>query len=427
MKNVLSIDGGGIRGIIPGLILEHIENETGFYSAQLFDLFAGTSTGGILALCLTKRLTLDSWQPMYSASEAVEIYRKCGLRIFPKDHYHYGNIKLINILQRAKFPSSGIDSVLQEYLGEDTRLSSALKPCVAYSVMSTDSSVVEFSSLRAGRSEQEEDYLTWEVARATSAAPTYFHPMKLSGGRYKDRGLLDGGLVVNNPAQCAYMIAQENAETKDAVFVLSLGTGAAPFKTRTTYDEVDKRRLIDWASKTVPMIMDATSKRVHESMMRTLASKPCHDGVCQSTQYIRLQCKLEPDCVDMDDASDKNIARLTLITEELINDNQDTIRLICERLKQDAAKQLMSKLEKVSAGEMALMGQIHARSSVREGEFAGNFNDPVFKPLHDLEIFETVANRNSTLRWNPYLWRHLRTAGAKESLLSWRRAAAVPS
>ncbi|MES6530806.1 hypothetical protein U6J50_12290, partial [Cutibacterium acnes] len=106
---------------------------------------------------------------------------------------------------------------------------------------------------------------------------------------------------------------------------------------------------------------------------------------------------------------------------------QDTIRLICERLKQDAAKQLMSKLEKVSAGEMALMGQIHARSSVREGEFAGNFNDPVFKPLHDLEIFETVANRNSTLRWNPYLWRHLRTAGAKESLLSWRRAAAVPS
>lgn len=78
---ILSIDGGGIRGIIPALILAEIEQRTGKPICQMFDLIAGTSTGGILALGLTR--PDDTGQPAYRAEDLVRLYKTEGPVIFP--------------------------------------------------------------------------------------------------------------------------------------------------------------------------------------------------------------------------------------------------------------------------------------------------------------------------------------------------------
>ncbi|MBK8983022.1 MAG: patatin-like phospholipase family protein [Ignavibacteria bacterium] len=82
MKKILTIDGGGIRGVLPARILHEIEKRTKKPIAELFDLIAGTSTGGILALCLTKPDSKGN--PRYKALDILKLYEEEGKKIFKK-------------------------------------------------------------------------------------------------------------------------------------------------------------------------------------------------------------------------------------------------------------------------------------------------------------------------------------------------------
>ena len=107
---ILSIDGGGIRGLIPALVLAEFERQTGRPIADCFDLIAGTSTGGILALGLT--LPGAGGPPKYQALDLADLYFKEGPRIFDES---LGR-RLTNPmgLRIAKYPPSGIEGVLQD-------------------------------------------------------------------------------------------------------------------------------------------------------------------------------------------------------------------------------------------------------------------------------------------------------------------------
>lgn len=86
-RKILSIDGGGIRGIIPATILNYIEEKTGKRIGAMFDIIAGTSTGGILALGLAMRNSDSSsnHEAEYTAAELVHFYRKHGKKIFTEN------------------------------------------------------------------------------------------------------------------------------------------------------------------------------------------------------------------------------------------------------------------------------------------------------------------------------------------------------
>ncbi len=86
MIRVLSIDGGGIRGIIPSVVLAAIEQRTGQPIANTFDLIAGTSTGGIIALALAK--PGQGSKPQYSADQLIQLYEQEGQRIFSRSLWH---------------------------------------------------------------------------------------------------------------------------------------------------------------------------------------------------------------------------------------------------------------------------------------------------------------------------------------------------
>jgi patatin-like phospholipase/acyl hydrolase len=170
---ILAIDGGGIRGIIPATLLAHIECTTKRPIAQLFDLVAGTSTGGILALGLTIPRTVG--EPLYSAQRFVEMYEDEGPKIFARSLWR--RIVTCNNLTEEKYCAAGIEAVLQQYFG-DSRLADATTDVLVTSYEIAHSFPFFFKSSNA-RLRPDYDFPARQVARATSAAPTYFEPMKL--------------------------------------------------------------------------------------------------------------------------------------------------------------------------------------------------------------------------------------------------------
>src|SRR5262245_10113169 len=108
---VLSIDGGGIRGIIPATVLAEIETRTQARIAELFDLVAGTSTGGILALGVAKPSKDDPKQPQFAASELAALYEKEGKRIFQRSPWR--RVASIESLLDEKYDAKGVEGVLK--------------------------------------------------------------------------------------------------------------------------------------------------------------------------------------------------------------------------------------------------------------------------------------------------------------------------
>src|SRR3954454_7859950 len=119
--NVLSVDGGGIRGVIPAMLLADLEERTGKPTGELFDLIAGTSTGGIIALALT--VPGDDGGPRGAANDLVDLYLTEGPRIF---HHSIGQMFESGLgLLDEKYDAAPLEQALEDYLGE-TRVSEAV-------------------------------------------------------------------------------------------------------------------------------------------------------------------------------------------------------------------------------------------------------------------------------------------------------------
>ena len=201
---ILSIDGGGIRGIIPAMILAEIERRTGCRTADLFDLIAGTSTGGVLALGLTVPHEKGK-RSKYKASQMVAFYEEDGKEVF---HSFWHNVVSLHGLIDEKYPSERLERVLQKYLGKDTKLSEAVTEVLITSY-ETETCRPYFFTRRKARARQSGrlDPRMWEVARCTSAAPTYFAPFQIKRSRRSHLPpltFIDAGVFANNPTLCAY-------------------------------------------------------------------------------------------------------------------------------------------------------------------------------------------------------------------------------
>src|SRR4029078_3479942 len=162
---VLSIDGGGIRGIIPATVLESIEERTGKRISDLFDLITGTSTGGLLALGLVAPGA--SGTPMYTASDLVEFYVQKGHAIFARSLPH--RIVALADLAEEKYQAAGIEETLHSYF-DDLMLSQATTHVLVTSYEIEQRMPFFFRSSRAADAAKHPgyDFLMRDVARATS-------------------------------------------------------------------------------------------------------------------------------------------------------------------------------------------------------------------------------------------------------------------
>src|ERR671911_1175061 len=292
MQKVLSIDGGGIRGIIPAMVLAEIERRTSKTTSELFNLVAGTSTGGILALGLTK--PGEGGKPEYSAKRLIELYETEGSKIFSIPVWH--RIHSAGGLAEEKYPAKGIEEVAKEYFG-DVHLAQALTE-VLVTAYEIEKRGPWFFKRRHARDDNREgdNFLMREVARATSAAPTYFEPLQLTWGPHGERAFIDGGVHSNNPAMCAYVEARKIHPGENDFLVLSLGTGEPTRE--MPYEEVKGWGLALWAQPILNVVFDGVADTVDYQLKELLSTE---EG--DARRYYRFQPVLDPSMHDMDDAS----------------------------------------------------------------------------------------------------------------------------
>jgi hypothetical protein len=162
------------------------------------------------------------------------------------------------------------------------------------------------------------------VARATSAAPTYFEPEEVPSMK-PPGGLIDGGVYANNPAMCAYVEAKKLHPEADEVLVLSLGTGQ---HTRPIhYEEATDWGLAKWAKPILDVVFDGVSDTV-DHQMKVL----CRDSDDGDPRYYRFQTELDIGSDDMDNTTATNIAALIQKANELIEEQSDSLDRLCRDL-----------------------------------------------------------------------------------------------
>lgn len=334
MKRVLSIDGGGIRGIIPAMFLtaleEKIQQATKNPEAHIsdyFDFFAGTSTGGILVSLLLCPDDNDPKKPKYTAKEALNIYLEHGVSIFSASAMRrfFSRFGLVSEL----YNESAINQVLNDYLGE-RKLSELRKPCIitAYNIELRKNHL--FRQQKAISHGEQRDFLLRDVCRATAAAPTYFSVAEifsLSGTRYP---LVDGGVFAHNPALSALLevIKTFNTYKIHDIWILSLGTGIS--KISYNYEDFKKK----WAISIGPALVDIMGSSSAESIDYYL--KQLFRSVGKSNNYIRIEpgnlASINP---SMDAASPHNIQKIVALTDRLISDNENQLNQIVDDLIHD--------------------------------------------------------------------------------------------
>jgi predicted acylesterase/phospholipase RssA len=283
----LAIDGGGIRGLIPALVLAEIESRTGRPIATLVDLIAGTSTGGIIACGLARP------DPM-SAEEIAAIYEVDGPTIFNRSTFKI--VTSADGYLDERYDSDGLVDALERHLGA-TRLNEATTRVLipVYDLQARQAFLLRSDT---------DDVRMVDAAHATSAAPTYFEPVRLGA-----RTLVDGGVFAINPAVFAYA---EGAPE----LLLSLGTGS---HTRPLpYEEVKDWGRLEWAEPIIDVVFDASADAV-DAQLSALAGE----------RYLRLQTRLIEASDDLDDASPENLAALRREAERLIAERDADIDRAC--------------------------------------------------------------------------------------------------
>jgi patatin-like phospholipase/acyl hydrolase len=336
---ILSIDGGGIRGLIPALVLLEIEQRLMKAGkarpfASIFDLIAGTSTGALIALGLALPAAMTpgfdgrggdrAREPALSMNDIVDFYARRGQEIFPPN---LGR-KLRTTVQafRHKYDGMGFETVLADTFGDAT-LKDGLTNLL---ITSFDSESLEPRCMknRPDRPEwaDDENFYMRDAARASSAAPTFFSPGLISpvpdnGKKYC---LIDGSIFATNPALLAYIEATKIFPEAREFMILSLGTGDDPFG--FPYEEIAKWGFIEWINpmKRLPLW----------SMMSAgqIASVNHMLGRIAGVRYFRISGTLECCSAALDDASPATLSQLRGAAEDIIRSHEAHIESLVQLL-----------------------------------------------------------------------------------------------
>ena len=301
VRRVLSLDGGGIRGIIPALVVAHLERQMGAPARELFDLIVGTSTGGILALGLS--VQDQQGGSSLAAKRMVALYERHGAQIFERSLWR--KLRTAGGLLEEAYSHEALEKVLHKYFA-NKRMGDCGTPVMVTSYDIERRKTVFLKSWHPDHSQM----LCAEASRATSAAPTYFEPVNLQWAE-QSATLIDGGVFINSPAVSAYAEACK-LFPDEPIAMLSLGTGEL---TRPIpYDAAKTWGGALWIMSLLDCMFDGASKAADHQMRLFLGD-----------HYLRVQTQLHFASDDMDDASRANIRNLKQTAAELIEREEDAL------------------------------------------------------------------------------------------------------
>jgi len=334
-KLILSIDGGGIRGLIAVRILQALESRLRQRSVNtplcsIFDLICGTSCGGIIAAGLTAP-NPDGvpGKPAASLADLRGFFEDEGSEIYrPSLPMRLRRLIVSGTgLFDETYDARPLEKRLQVRLGWAS-LQSALTRVVltAYDIESRRP--VFLSNCRTPDGSEADDFLFWQAARATSATPTFFEPALIDNLTARTQlCLIDGGLVANNPAMTAYTQGLRLGWKPEEILLVSIGTG-------TTEDQPIAHETaagwggLDWINPVrgaplLSILFDAQAAVSADQADRLLN----RDG---ATRYVRINGKLPKDSSRMDDARPGAIRRLNEVADRFIRDNAVSLDFIAE-------------------------------------------------------------------------------------------------
>ncbi|CAH1421053.1 unnamed protein product [Lactuca virosa] len=345
---VLSIDGGGVRGIIPATILSFLESKLQEIDgpeariADYFDVIAGTSTGGLMTAMLA--VPGDDNRPLYSANDISNFYFYHSPRIFPL----ISRIKFLNAVANffggvvgPKYDGEYLRSITRQILGNAT-----LKQTITDIIIPTfDIKRLQptiFTTDDAKEFAWKDAFLS-DVCISTSAAPTYFPPHYFettdAEGATRTFDLIDGGVAANNPTQVAIthimkevMIGKHKFSDLESVdgrrmLVLSLGTGMPKRSEKYNARRASRWGLVNWvfdngSSPIIDIFMDASSDMVDihvSTLFRSLNAEK---------NYLRIQeDNLIGDTSSVDIATDENMKALEDVGIKLLNEKVSRVDL----------------------------------------------------------------------------------------------------
>ncbi|WP_375511240.1 patatin-like phospholipase family protein [uncultured Nostoc sp.] len=343
---ILSIDGGGIRGIIPALLLAEIERRTQKPIFSLFDLITGTSSGGILALGLTKpRLSSDVSDNLpvaeYTAEDLLQFFLEYGVEIFYEPLFERLLGPLEDIFLQPKYPSESKEEIFRKYFG-NALIENNLKEVFVTSYDIEQRIPIFFTNKLEKQQIESKNFQKLsggfsllDAALATSATPTYFAPHRIvnphnSGIAYT---LIDGGVFANNPAHLAILEAQITSKRKaqkvlntEDILVVSLGTGS--LTSVYPYKEVKNWGLLQWGRPLLNIMFDGSSEVVAGELGQLFEPS---DKEAQSF-YYRFQTLLDSELEEIDNTKLQNTRQLQAIAHRLISNKSQQIDELCSLL-----------------------------------------------------------------------------------------------
>lgn len=341
MFRILSLDGGGVKGILICHILARLERILQIKAedqmvrlADYFDLIAGTSTGGILTtLYLLPEVGALSVKPRpkYSAEQVRQIFLDNVSAIFADS---IGQ-KIWSMVgwDGSKYSSEPLMQIIDKH-APGVRLSQLVGKCLitAYNINPEGSG--SKSAPHFFVNPPTTDFLIRDVVRATTAAPTYFPPAEITSISTKSDSdppmeqtgfvnpppkprtyqLIDGGVFANNPSMCA-ITEMADKYRKSAIseyFVLSVSCGSTPVD--YSYPTLKAAGKVGWISPLIDILIDGNSQIVDKTLRHLFES------TCRSEQYVRLDTPLIHARPNLDDISPKNLAALLEDVENYLSD-----------------------------------------------------------------------------------------------------------
>lgn len=321
---ILSIDGGGVRGLIPCIFLSHLRKEldstgntTSFH--KLFNIISGTSTGSIISLMLIK--PPKDYSDIERLELLLDLYENKTKIIFPQASYEIP--QHIRQFFRPKYSGKQLKKLLRQNLIDYTLEDSLTNLIVpTYDMRNMSPFLFKHNKVTVNNCP---NFLLKDVGLASSAAPTYLPPANTrsitTGQSYC---FVDGGIYCNNPSLCAYTYAKSIFPNAKKYLIISLGTGNY---TRTyKCKNIKKWGILGWMNpfNKVPLLSAFMDSQI-ESDNYVISN------MTDAKEY-RFEVSLDGISSELDDSSDKNIEFLKGKASELILSKKDDINKIVKIL-----------------------------------------------------------------------------------------------
>lgn len=268
---ILSLDGGGLKGLFSASVLESLEEQIGHSITQHFDIILGTSTGGLIALGLGLGR---------SGREIVNFYQENGPTIFPNRGfqriYRYSRAWILNKYSNKELERTLRSLLNSQELGSEPILGDSKKRLIIPTYLAACSQPRLLKTPHDRRYKSDWKMPMWAVAMATSAAPTF-----LPSFRYKGVSYLDGGLWANNPSLIGVIEALEMGARIENIRVLNITTTSCSsdclsFKPvsfvpiSAPYGKLGK---LPWASRVLSVVMQANSFSTTNMYLRQMLAE----------------------------------------------------------------------------------------------------------------------------------------------------------